>query len=178
MFYFFLRKPHWQISSIYFSLHDLLIMFMAIMLSSAAAIQKKHFVLRTEHSVLFLLVCLCRNIQPWYKRCGWYPPSTDADDCSTSNTSTLCARYRWAHSTEPVESAAAGAASAHAQTGEVERSISFPPGTFIPVHWLLMNVFVLKSVFAECFSCPELIGEFFVRAWQFRFCTYNFFTEE
>lgn len=58
MFYFFLRKPYWQISSISFSLHDLLIMFIAIMLSSAAAIQKKHFVLRTEHSVLFLLACL------------------------------------------------------------------------------------------------------------------------
>lgn len=106
--------------AVFFSLHDFLIMFMAIMLSSAAAIQKKHLVLRTEHSILFF-VCLCRSIQPWCKRCGWYPPSTDADDCSTSNTSTLCARYRWAHSTEPVESAAAGAASAHAQTGKVEK---------------------------------------------------------
>lgn len=167
MFYFFFRKPYWQISSIFFSLHDLLIVFMAIMLSSAAAIQKKHFVLRTEHSVLFF-ACLfvCAEIynpgakdvvdippppMPMIAPPPIPPPSAPAiDELIQQSQWNLQQQEQHLHTLRQVKWKKCN-----------EKSISFPPGTFIPVYWLLMNVFVLKSVFAECFSCPELIGEFF-----------------
>ena len=69
---------------------------------------------------LFSCCCFCRFVQPRCQRGGWYPSSTDGEDCSTSYPSTCCAGYRWANPAESVESAAAGAASAHAQTGTVQ----------------------------------------------------------
>lgn len=66
--------------------------------------------------------CLCRPLQP-RSRCGWYPSATDANDCATSNSCDCYACYWWAHPTESMESAAAGAAFAHTQTGtEQERN--------------------------------------------------------
>lgn len=95
--------------------------------------------------LLFSCFCFCRNVQPGRQRCSWYPSSTDADDCSASNSSTSCGLYRWAHPTEPVESAAAGAASAHAQTGTEKERTACPQGWFIFTFLKIIISLLLKS---------------------------------
>ena len=108
--------------------------------------------MKCSYCLLFSCCCLCRHVQPRRQRHGWCPSSTSADYCSASDSSACCTSPQWAYPAEPVEFAAAGAASAHTQTGtEQERnsksaqedilpSVIFGFGFLLRVHTVKVSV--------------------------------------
>lgn len=75
-------------------------------------------------SIAIFFLSFSRLVQPEPQRHCWCRSTTSADDCCTSNSSSfVSACFGWADSSEPVESATAGAASAYTQTGTYPQTV-------------------------------------------------------